>query len=142
MPYAVQSDIEPRPLSHQELVELTDDAKTGEVDASVVTRALTEASSRLDSYCNGRYKLPLAVSDQVKSLTVAIAVYLLFLWRRRMPPEVQLSYESSITFLKDVSAGRAALDQPAAPQVTEMVAATKDHTAAPDTFDPNKLTAF
>jgi phage gp36-like protein len=87
--------------------------KGSEVNAQVVTDVLTEASGKIDSYCRMRYSVPLQASEQIKGLTLDIAEYLLFARKRRVPDDVRQRYDDAIAFLKDVSAGRAALDQPA-----------------------------
>jgi phage gp36-like protein len=113
MPYATKDDLSPRRLSAVELAQLTDDVKGSEVNAQVVTDVLTEASGKIDSYCRMRYSVPLQASEQIKGLTLDIAEYLLFARKRRVPDDVRQRYDDAIAFLKDVSAGRAALDQPA-----------------------------
>jgi len=140
--YIVQADVVPRRLTEKELVELTDDAGTGEVDSTVVAQILNEASGKIDSYVAGKYTLPLAVTEQVKGLAVDIAAFLLFQRRRRMQPEIQTAYEEAMKFLKDVSAGRATLDQAALLQRSEMDVKKRDHTTDPEAFDNTKLEGF
>ena len=112
MAYATQADLVPRRLTNQELVELTNDAGGATVDETVVSNILAEASGTVDSYCRLRYTVPLQNSEEVKALTLDIALYRLFLRRRRVPEEIKLAYDNAIAFLKDVAAGRAGLDQP------------------------------
>jgi len=126
----------------QELIELTDDLKTGEVDAALVTDICAEASGVVDSYCRGKYVLPLTVSEQVKGLALDIAVALLFQRRRRSNEDVNMVHDRAISFLKDVAAGRASLDQSGKVQASEMDVVTKDHTTDPDVFDDLKLEGF
>ncbi len=115
MAYAVIADLVPLRLTQAELVQLTDDANTGQVNEATVNAALEEASGRVDSYCRSRYVTPLQVGDDVKGMTLDIAVYLLFSRRRnaKLSETVRTRYEDAITFLKDIAAGRASLDQPA-----------------------------
>jgi phage gp36-like protein len=113
LPYAVQADLTPRRLTAAELAQLTDDVRGSEINVAVVTQVLTEASGKIDSYCRLRYNVPLQSSEQIKGLTLDIAEYLLFARRRRITDDVRQRYDDAIAFLKDVSAGRAALDQPA-----------------------------
>ncbi len=118
MPYAIQADISPRRIANSELIQLTDDSNSGSVNAQVVTDTLTEASALIDSYCRARYSVPLQQSDQIKGVCLSIAEYYLYLRRKRVSPDVRQAYEDAVSFLKDVSTGKAALDQPAtaAPQ--------------------------
>lgn len=115
MAYATQDDLVPLRLTQKDLVELTDDDDTGDVDADIVTAALTEASGRVDSYCRGRYVTPLQASESLKALTLDIAIYVLFTRRRetRVSETVSQRYQDAIAFLKDISTGKASLDQPA-----------------------------
>lgn len=95
--------------------DVVQDGITNEVNTSIVNAALEEASGRVDSYCRARYATPLQQSDDVTSLTVDIAVYLLFSRRRetRMNETVQERYQQAMAFLKDISSSKASLDQPA-----------------------------
>jgi phage gp36-like protein len=123
MAYATQSDLVPLRLTQKDLVELTDDGDSGTVNAAIVTGALEEASGRVESYCRQRYVTPLQQSNDVKGLTLDIAIYLLFTRRRetRVGETVQQRFDQAIAFLKDIAAGKASLDQPAsaaAPQTS------------------------
>ena len=62
-----------------------------------------------------RYITPLQQSDDVKALTLDIAVYILFSRRRetQITETVQQRFDQAIGFLKDIAAARASLDQPA-----------------------------
>jgi len=121
MAYATQDDLVPLRLTQKDLVELTDDDDTGNVNADIVTAALTEASGRVESYCRGRYVTPLQPSESLKSLTLDIAIYLLFSRRRetRISDTIQQRYQDAIAFLKDISTGKASLDQPATSAVPQ-----------------------
>lgn len=112
MAYATQSDLSPRRISAAELLQLTDDTSSGTVNTQVVSDILDEASGLIDSYCRQRYTIPLQSSLQVKGLCLTIAEYLLYLRRRRVKDDVRQAYEDAVAFLKDVSGGKAALDQP------------------------------
>ena len=114
MAYATQADLVPLRITQKELVELTDDAKTGAVNAALVTAALEEASGKVDSYCRNRYTTPLQASDSVKGLTLDIATWLLFSRRRnmKMNETIQSRYAEAMKFLNDISTGKAQLDQP------------------------------
>jgi phage gp36-like protein len=121
MPYATQDDLVPLRLTQKDLIELTDDDDTGEVNADIVSAALEEASGRVESYCRARYVTPLQQSDDVKALTLDIGVYLLFSRRRetRISDTVQERFNQAIAFLKDISNAKASLDQPASAVVPQ-----------------------
>jgi phage gp36-like protein len=114
MAYATQSDLVPLRITVKDLTELTDDDNTGQINADIVTAVLEEASGRVESYCRMRYRTPLQQSDDVKALTLDIAVYLLFSRRREttIGETVQQRFDQAISFLKDIAAAKASLDQP------------------------------
>jgi phage gp36-like protein len=127
MAYATQGDLVPLRMSQKDLTELTVDTPSGDpatdaaTTAGITAAALEEASGRVDSYCRARYVTPLQQSDDVKSLTLDIAQYLLFSRRRetRISDTVQQRFEQAIAFLKDISTAKASLDQPATVQTPQ-----------------------
>lgn len=120
MAYATQAQLVPLRMTQKDVTELTVDVPSGNpvtdaaVTASIVSATLEEASGRVDSYCRSRYATPLQPSDDVVSLTLDIAVYLLFSRRRtqRITETVQGRFDQAIAFLKDISNAKASLDQP------------------------------
>jgi phage gp36-like protein len=79
-----------------------------------VAAALEEASGKVDSYCRARYRTPLQGDDDVKGLTLDIALWLLFRRRRNAKNGeiIRQGFEDAIKFLQAVAAGTASLDQP------------------------------
>lgn len=138
MPYSTQADLLNQ-LSEQELVELTDDARTGAVDAAKVTAAIKTADATIDAYAGGRYSVPLAVSDKVKALSVDLAIYELEKRRRRIRPDSQAAYNAAIAFLKDVASGKAVLDQAGALQTSELDVKKPDREDDPRVFEDSEL---
>lgn len=114
MAYAVQSDLTPSRLTLPELVQLTCDDNSQEVNALVVSGVLEEASGIVDSYCRARYQTPLQAGDDVKGKTLDIALWLLFRRRRNAKNGeiIRQGYEDAIAFLVQVSRGLVSLDQP------------------------------
>jgi len=112
--YATQNDLSPRRISAAELLQLTDDTNSGVVNAQLVTDILDESSALIDSYVGQRYTVPLQPSSQVKGLCLTLGEYYLYLRRKRMKEDVRQSYEDALSFLRDVSSGKARLDQPSA----------------------------
>jgi phage gp36-like protein len=105
-------------MTAKDLTELTDDDNTGTINITLVSAVLEEASGRVDSYCRNRYATPLQQSDDVKSLTLDIAVYLLFSRRREtnVGETVKARFDQAIAFLKDIASSKASLDQPVGDQ--------------------------
>jgi phage gp36-like protein len=118
MAYAAQTDLVPLRMTNQDLIDLTDDDDTGEINTAVVSAVLEEASGRVESYCRNRYVTPLQTSDDVTSLTLDVAVYLLFSRRREtnVGETVKTRFDQAIAFLKDIAAAKASLDQPLSDQ--------------------------
>lgn len=114
MAYALQSDLTPLRLTEAELVQLTCDDNSATVNAATVSAALEEASGIVDSYCRARYQTPLQPDDDVKAKTLDIALWLLFRRRRNAKNGeiIRQGYDDAISFLKDVAASKASLDQP------------------------------
>ena len=124
MPYCAQTDLEEQ-LSPEELIELTDDAGAGAVDASIVSRAIADADAEIDSYCGSRYSLPFSpVPVMVRKLSVDVAIYNLYTRRAilKMPEERQKRYDNAIRFLRDISKGLISLgaDAPAQANTSDM----------------------
>jgi phage gp36-like protein len=141
MAYAAKADLVPRRLSLEELTQLTDDNKSGKLVDQTVTDILTEASGTVDSYCRQRYTVPLQSSEQVKAITLDIAVYRLFLRKRRVSADIQLANDNAISFLRDVAKGNASLDQPVgAPAQTTQGSAVG--TQKPERFSDDNLKGF
>jgi phage gp36-like protein len=152
MAYAVQGDLVPLRMTQKDLTELTVDVPSGDpvadaaTTASITSAALEEASGRVDSYCRSRYVTPLQQSDDVKSLTLDIAQYLIFSRRRttKMTETVQQRFDQAIAFLKDISTAKASLDQPASAETPQSSAAGPQISERDRhlTFDEKNLKGF
>lgn len=114
MAYAAQSDLVPLRLTMRELIQLTDDTNSGQVNTAVVNEELESASGVIDSYCRKRYVTPLQADDDVKRLCLDLTLWGLFSRRRnvKVSETVQQRYDQAMSFLKDISNGKASLDQP------------------------------
>lgn len=110
MPYSTVADIA---LSEQDLIDLTDDTESGAVDTGVLASTIDRADRMIDSYLGGRYNVPFAITPpDVKRLSATLAKY--YLHERRMPtvPDgVRRQYDDAMTYLKDLVAKRATLDE-------------------------------
>ena len=110
MAYCTQNDLLTL-IPQQELAELTTDS--GDTpDSQVVAEAIQRAEAEIDSYLGMRYGLPLtSVPDQVKGLSMDMALYHLYS-RRSVAPAVRLQkYEAAVAFLKLLAAGEAVLEE-------------------------------
>ena len=107
MTYAALSDMEAR-IQMSELVQLTDTASEGVVNATVLTAALQDASDLMDSYIGAQYALPLPTVPTVLVKTcVDLARYNLY---KNPPPEHVVSARTSaVDWLKSLAKGQAKL---------------------------------
>jgi len=107
MTYATQSDLETR-FKQQELIELTDEANLGVIDAAAVAVALSDADSEINGYIAGRHTLPLTqTSNELVRLACDIARYRLY--DTKATEQVKARYDDAIKKLRDVSSGKASL---------------------------------
>lgn len=107
MTYATQSDMVAR-FGLTELVQLTDDADTGEIGARLAV-ALSDANQVINGYASGIYALPLSpVPDLVTRWACDIARY--FLHRDAVPELVAQNYKDAKAGLKDVAKGDLTLE--------------------------------
>ncbi len=118
MAYAVQADLEER-FGAKELLKLTDrsDPPTGEIDAAVVTRALSDAEAEINGYLAARYTLPLSSTPTgLKRLCCDIARY--YLYDDWANEQVRTRFEDATKVLKLIAEGKVLLgtEPAAAPQ--------------------------
>lgn len=115
MAYILQADLT-EGLSESQILQLTDDEKTGANVANRVSLAITSAEGLVNGYLGARYVVPIAgpIPDIVQKWAVDIAKYFLY-QRRRVPEDVRQSYEDAISALRDVSAGKMTLGVEPAP---------------------------
>lgn len=122
MAYITQEDLVDE-LGEEILVQLTDDLNTGEVNAAVVSKAIDSAEGTFESYARTRYSLPVPVTPLVKSICIDLAVYHLQRKRSTYKEGVfevkKTAYDEAVSKLKDIAAGRAALDVPAIEETIE-----------------------
>ena len=140
--YITQTDLSGQ-ISNAQLIQLTDDAKTGLVDTTKIDKAIAEAEAEVNGYVATKRSVPLAspIPDLVKQLCVDIAIYRLFHRRQRVPDDVRKSYEDAVAKLKDISKGLLTLgiDPPPA----ESSKAASGEVFGPERmFDRDKLGGF
>lgn len=107
MTYATQQDMIDR-FGEEALIELTDKANLGVIDATVMASALEDADAEINTYLEGRYTLPLASASPILTrFACDIARYQLF--DTRASEQVIQRYKDAITFLKSIANGTASL---------------------------------
>jgi len=102
-------------ISEEDLVQLTDDDRVGEVNEDLVSGVIAAAESRIENYAGRHYTLPLTADDDVKRMAVVIAAHMVYQRRRgKVPDHIKEQYDEVMTLLKDVSKGKAILPGQAA----------------------------
>ena len=109
MAYCTQNDLLTM-IPLKELAELT--ADSGDTpDSQVVDEAISRADAEIDSYLGMRHTLPLTtLPDQVKGLSIDMALYHLYSRRSVAPTVRRQKYEAAISFLKLVAEGEAVVE--------------------------------
>lgn len=105
MTYATQDDLVER-FGESMLIDLSDRANppAGAIDATVITKALTDADAQIDGYLLGRYLLPLASTpDLVNDLAKTIAIYKLH--RDAVSDKIRADYQDALKQLAQIAAG-------------------------------------
>jgi phage gp36-like protein len=101
------------------LLTLADKNSTGDLDDAEVDncieQAIAFATSKINGYVRHRYDIPLAASEEVKSLAMPLALYDLYANALEMPDGkykiVKDGFDAAIKFLQDVAGGKATLEQ-------------------------------
>lgn len=107
MAYAIAADLITR-FGEAEIIQLTDRTNLGVVDVAVLTKAIFDASSVIDGYLRNAYSLPLASTPaELNRACADIARY--FLYEDRVTEQVKMRRDDSISWLKDLSIGKANL---------------------------------
>lgn len=147
MPYIQLQDLLDE-LGEDILVQLTDDLDAGEINEIIVSKAIASAEGTFESYIRTRYSLPVPATQLVKSRILNLAIYELYRKRATFDDGVfkvkKTAYDETISLLKDIQKGVAALDVPAAEETIENPA-TGDAiltNSANSKFSDTKLSGF
>lgn len=135
-------------LGEEILVQLTDDSDTGEINEVVVSKAIASAEGTFESYIRTRYSLPVPATQMVKSRCLNLAIYELYRKRATFDDGVfkvkKTAYDETISLLRDIQSGKAALDVPATEETIESPASGDQilTNAGKSKFTDTKLTGF
>jgi phage gp36-like protein len=138
MAYCTEDDLL-KMIPEEDLTDLT--VESGEVpDSIIIADAINKADAEINSYLGVKYVVPLSPTpDQVKALSVDLAIYHLYSRNSIMRPVREQKYESAVAFLKQVAAGQAVIMGPGGEPATvakELI----DSTSAVRCFTRNTLT--
>ena len=141
MPYATIAQLEDERIARASL-EQAADATAGSADYDArVNAALEWASAQIDSYAVGRYAVPLQPSVTVRGLAMDMAVYRLQMRHSVIRDNDKAGYENALKFLRDLSAGKVSLDQPAG-EDAQTVTGGAVATEIPLVFSDDNLSDF
>lgn len=147
MAYITKQDLEDE-LGEDKLIELTNDDDNDVVNDAVINKAIEYAEGTFNSYIRTRYTLPVPSTQMVKSLCLEIAIYHLFKKRATVDEGVfkirKIGFDEAIARLKDINAGKSALDVPATEETIDNPA-TADKILSgrkKPQFTDDKLTGF
>lgn len=105
MPYAIQADMVNR-FGETEVIQLTDRANIGEIDAVVLANSLASAEQEINAYLDGRYTVPLVtVPLIVRDFTCDISRYRLCSAEVVETDEIRNRYKDAIKFFENVAKG-------------------------------------
>jgi phage gp36-like protein len=137
MAYCSEDDLL-KMIPSEDLTDLT--VESGEVpDSLIVSDAIGKADAEIDSYLGVKYVVPVSPTpEQVKALSVDLAIYHLFSRRSIIPPVRQQKYEAAVAFLKQVAAGQAVIIGPGGESAT-MAHEVADATSAVRCFTRDTL---
>jgi phage gp36-like protein len=110
MAYSTQPDLVEQ-LSEAELIQLSDDAGIGIINAAVVIRAIADADEEINGYIGSRMAVPLTtVPGIIRKMSVEIAIYNLYARRQDSVPETRKDrYRNAVAFLVKVGEGKLSL---------------------------------
>ena len=120
MSYSQLSDIQ-NLVPADILVQLTDDAGSGAVNAAIVTDCIAEADNIIDAWVGARYQLPLSPAPPlITYISVAIAVHRLFGRKVEKVPDVHENrYKDAQAQLQGISTGKITLGVQPQPALVE-----------------------
>lgn len=112
MSYATAADLNRR-ITQSELIRLTDETDSGQVNQATIDAALEAADTEIDSYLAARYSLPLADPQPLLvGLAVDIAIWNLYAMDDSGVPENRKDrYQAAVKALERLSTGKQTLGE-------------------------------
>ncbi len=113
----------------RDLVQLTDEDGTGEIDAARIDRALEKADALIKSYLAARHMDVPALAGHPLLSDIACDIAFDDLWRTERPEHVEKRRKEAVQQLKDIAAGTMKLDdgeETAAPRPGQILTSGDD----------------
>lgn len=125
MAYSAQADVERRVGGAAKLVQLTTTGGTV-ADAAVVTAAIGEADTLIDSYARKRFHTPFGapIPSRISALSASIAARNLRRWKQMVLSTDGDDEKVDIKWLEDLAAGKVDPGVEPSPQASSMVTDT------------------
>jgi phage gp36-like protein len=125
MAYCAIEDIR-QVILDAELIQLTDDARTGLINETRVGQAIASADAEIDGYCASRYEVPFSpVPAIIKKCSIDIAVYNLHARKALKIPEArQVRYDNAVRIIKDIASGTVSLEEDTATEEKDLASVT------------------
>jgi len=109
MPYCDLNDLL-NASSERDLIQLTDDDRSGAIDETVISEMIEKADALIDGYVGSRYSLPLDPAPElINSISVDITIFNLYKRRSRLNKEIIESFKIAERQLERIQAGRITL---------------------------------
>lgn len=135
MPYATETDLKQR-FKEASLIELTDTTGSGEIDSTVVGKALQDASDFLDATAGGALETP---NSAAINAVCNVAYY--YLHDGAIPEDVRNRYRDAERLFQRAAAGKADLG-PRAGTDSAVLAGGVDYDAPDRVFDADSLASY
>lgn len=139
MTYATQADLEDA-FGASELVQIADRDGDSLPDPGFLAAVLERADSFIDGYLAGRYALPLDAPYPPVIVATACDLARYWLYDDAAPERVKEAFDAAVAWLKDISAGRALLQLPAATENADV--GSPDYTASDRVFSADTLADY
>lgn len=137
--FATLADMQAR-FEARDLIQLTDEEGTGEIDAARVDAALTRADGIITGYVARRHKdVALLAGNQLLS-DIACDLAFAELWRSDRPEHVKDRHKDAMKRLDDISTGKIVLD--GGQEVAEPRPDAIMFPGQPNTFGRDSLKSF
>jgi phage gp36-like protein len=109
--YIAQADLDEY-ISETNLIQLTDDDRTGAANAGVVTECISGSEDEVNGYLSGLYTVPIVgdVPGIVTESCVVLACRRLYLRRGGVPESFQSQVDDTISLLTKIAEGKIKLD--------------------------------
>jgi len=98
------------------VAQLTDDSAGTTIDSAIVSRAIADADTEIDTYLRGKHTVPLTtVPDSVRKWSVILSIW--YLYARRIdlaiPDTLEKDYDRVVSNLKGVRDNKLMIDDAA-----------------------------